>query len=673
MDRQQAQQRIDVLRAEIEKHNHLYHTLDAPEISDQAFDALIQELQKIEEQYPDLADASSPSHAVGGVILEGFQKTHHRTPQWSFDNIFSLQGLREWHTKIMRFIHKDERISNMTPTFVAELKIDGLKLVLTYENGKLVQGATRGDGTTGEDITENVRQITDIPQTIPYSGTMIAIGEAWMARADLEKINTERLAQEQPPYANARNLAAGTLRQLDTRVVRNRNLQTFIYDVYMLDGDTHYTHEEELSFLKNQGFNVHPEYCVSGDIHDVQSFYDTWVDKRHDQAYDIDGVVIKINERAICDVLGYTAKAPRFAIAYKFPAEQTTTRVHAIDVQIGRTGALTPVAHLEPVRIAGSVVSRATLHNEEEIKRLDVRVGDTVIIEKAGDIIPKVIRVLHDMRSGNERPFSIEEYCKERGMHVEKRSGKTGESVAWYVSDMHHSDIIFQKIRHFVSKNACNIEGMGPQIVRACIDAGYITTPADIFDLTYDDIYALGGFKEKSTQNLLDAINSAKTISLDKFIFALGIHHIGQENARVLARSIADPRDLMSMDYDTLISLEGIGETIAESLIHWFADTDNKELFNNLLDVMTVTALDAPSQEGFFTGTTCVITGTFKEYSRDTLKQHIVDQGGKVSSQVSASTDYLLVGNKAGSKLARAKELGIAIVSESDIKQHLSS
>ena len=672
MDQKYAQSRAEILRSEIEKHNHLYHTLDAPEISDEAYDALVRELQGIEEMYPHLRIDHSPTQRVGGTILDGFTKTKHRVPQWSFDNIFSQDDLKNWHKKILRFIDKDTTLKGASPTFITELKIDGLKLVLTYHHGKLAQAATRGDGITGEDITENVRMIADIPQTIPYQGSCIAIGEAWMSHEDLRKINDERIQNNQPPYANTRNLAAGTLRQLNTEIVRQRNLQTFVYDVVFLDeSDALGSHHQELEFLRDQGFHVNEHYHESADINDIQSFYETWISKRHDQEYEIDGIVIKIDERVICSALGYTAKAPRFAIAYKFPAEQTTTRVLDINVQIGRTGALTPVAHLDPVRIAGSLVSRATLHNEDEIKRLDVRIGDTVILEKAGDVIPKIVRVLKDLRSGDERVFDMQSYCTHKGIAAEKRTGAHGDSVAWYVRDMNHGDIVFQRIRHFVSKHALNIEGMGPEIVRALIEAGHIHTPADIFHLTHDDIYALEGFKEKSTQKLLDAINKARTVSLDRFIFALGIHHIGQEIARLLADHFHTQDAIFNATRDELIAIDGIGDTVAQSLIDWSHGDSNTEMLRALSEVLTITHETTENIQGFFTGKQCVITGTFENYSRDQLTAHITKQGGKVTSSVSTATDYLLKGEKAGSKFTKARDLGITILTEDEISQYI--
>ncbi|MCD8494602.1 MAG: NAD-dependent DNA ligase LigA [Candidatus Pacebacteria bacterium] len=676
MEESQAQQRITLLEQEIARHNELYHTHDAPEISDEAFDALVRELRGIYDQFPHLETAHTVVGRVGAAPLQGFSKVTHTVPQWSFDNIFSYDDLVDWHAKIMRFIGKEPALRGRIPTFMVELKIDGLKIILTYEGGELVRAATRGDGSTGEDITHNVRTIASVPHTLMEPDSCTVIGEAWMTKTDLEILNKERAREDKPLYANTRNLAAGTLRQLDPEKVRARNLQTFMYDVVLTQTgkqapDNHY---KELQYLVDQGFAVNDHFRHVHTLDAIQEYYLAWVDQRHHQEYEIDGIVIKINERDICDALGYTAKAPRFAVAYKFPAEQVTTRVEDIHVQIGRTGALTPVAHVAPVLVAGSVVSRATLHNQDEIDRLDIRIGDTVILEKAGDVIPKIVRVLKEMRTGNERVFDIETYCAKQGIAIQKRSSNDRDSVAWYLADMSHRDIIFQKLKHFVSKHACNIEGMGPQILARCMDAGYITEPADIFTLTFQDIYALEGFKEKSAQNLIDAIAASKRMTLARLIYALGIHHIGQESAELLARHFVTYDALMCASYDDLVALDGIGATIADSWRTWHEHAPNREMLDRLMAHIEIieTSEQISSPNNIFTNTTCVITGTFPGLSRDDLSLYIKQSGGRVASSVSAKTTYVIVGENPGSKYDQAKKLGIAILSFQDIQPVLT-
>lgn len=674
MKKSDAQKRINALRAEIEKHNHLYHTMDQPEISDQAYDTLVQELHHLEEQFPELASQTSPSQKVGGKILDGFEKTEHPVLQWSFDNIFSFQDLEKWQEKIQRFIAKDFSLQGRVPTYIVELKIDGLKLVMTYEKGKLVTGATRGDGVVGENITENVKMIQSVPAQIPEPDTMIAVGEVWMTKQDLEKINHERNDQGLPPYANPRNLAAGTLRQLDTVIVAKRNLQTFVYDFEFLDSkknDTFPTHVDELEYLERLGFTVNPHWRQVQNIDEIQIYYEQWIKKRHNKSYDIDGVVIKINEKDICHALGYTAKAPRFAVAYKFPAEQVTTIVQDIHIQIGRTGALTPVAYLQPVHVAGSVVSRATLHNEDEIKRLGLKIGDTVILEKAGDIIPKVVRVLIDLRTGNERDFDMQTYCDHHGIRAHKETVGANESVAWYALDTNLFAIRLQKLIHFVSKKAMNVDGMGPKIIEKFMEEGLIEEPADIFSLDPAAILALEGFKEKSVENLLSSIEKSKTVSLGRFIFALGIRHVGEETAELVAEHFGDLVSIMQASPESLAVIDGVGEVVAQSIHAWFTDTDNQELLERLLVHIIFEKGKEKTNNQTLLGKVFVITGTFTEYSRDELKQMIKNRGGKVASSLSKNTDYLLVGEKVGSKLAKAKELKVDILLEQDLEDFL--
>lgn len=663
MDKKEAEKRIKNLRSEIEKHNLLYHTKDAPEISDEAYDALVRELLELEGKFGKIAK-ESPSQKVGGKILEGFEKVRHSVPQWSYDNIFGFDELTGWEEKVKRFIEK-EGVQNEKLEYIVELKIDGLKVVLTYQDGGFAQGATRGDGEVGEDITENLKMVKSIPSKVSAKDNFVAIAEAWIKKSDLVKINKEREKEGLPLYANPRNLAAGTLRQLDTSAVAKRDLQTFVYDIEFPEkraDDKLKTHEEELHFLKKNGFNVNSDFKLCKNISEIEKLYNSWVSKRDKQEFGIDGLVIKINSKKICEALGYTAKAPRFAVAYKFPAEEVTTKVLDIQIQIGRTGALTPVAHLEPALVAGSTVSRATLHNQDEIDRLDVRVGDTVIIRKAGDIIPEVVTVLKNLRTGKEKKFSIPDYAKKHGLEIVKDTSGKDESVAWYVKDKNMPAIRLENMIHFVSKKGMNIVGLGEKIVEFLMDEGLVTERKDIFELEAGDLTGFEGFKEKSIQNLLDAIQEARNVSLNKFIYSLGIRHVGEETAELLAKRFETFEKIKTAKFEDLEKVEGVGEVVARSVTHWLANKDNQIELSGLLPYVKIQKLKSGGNK--FAGLTFVLTGTLSNMSRDEAKKKIKDLGGKVASSVSKNTSYVVAGEDPGSKLADAEKLGVKILDE---------
>lgn len=670
MTESEAKKRAVKLRAEIEKHNELYHTKDAPEISDEAYDALVRELLDIEKRYPNLATKSTPTAKIGGKILEKFEKVEHTVPQWSYDNIFDFDELKAWEEKVKRFIQKDSSLSSEKIEYICELKIDGLKVVLTYENGEFVLGATRGDGEVGEDITENLRMVENIPNKVKDKRKFVSVGEAWMKKTDLEKINKQREKEGLALYANPRNLAAGTLRQLDTSVVAKRNLQTFIYDIDLLGNDDIETHEEELKFLEKLSFNVDKNYKLCKNIDEIEKFYQSWIKNKDKKEFGIDGVVIKINSKKICNSLGYTAKSPRFGVAYKFPAEETTTKVLDIQVQIGRTGALTPVAHLEPVSVAGSTVSRATLHNQDEIDRLDIKIGDSVIIRKAGDIIPEVVSVLKNLRTGKEKSFSIPKFAEKHGWEIVKekvgltaQAGKD-ESAAWYIKDKKHPKRHVEEMIHFASKKGMNIEGMGDKIVEKFMELGLITERKDIFELEAGDILTLPSFKEKSTQNLLDAIEKSKEVNLSRFLFSLGIRHVGEETADILARRFNTFENIKNASYEKLEEIDGVGEVVAKSIIDWFSDKDNKEELKGLLPHLKIKSPE--KTKSTLLGKTFVLTGTLPKLSRDEAKEMIKKNGGSVSSSVSKNTDFVLTGADPGSKYEKARDLGVKIISEED-------
>jgi DNA ligase (NAD+) len=663
--RKEVENRIKNLQKEIEKHSRLYHTQDAPEISDEAYDALVRELLDLEESFPEFKK-QSPSQKIGGKVLDGFEKVKHIVPQWSYDNIFDFQELKAWDEKIKRFIEKSGGLLDDVLDYVVELKIDGLKVVLTYEEGKFVLGATRGDGSVGENITENLRVVKNIPQILKETKKLVAVGEAWIKKSDLEKINKQRSKEGLSLYANPRNLAAGTLRQLDTSMVATRNLQTYVYDIDFPNISYERkmkTHAEELEFLSEQGFNVNKTWKLCKNISEIQKFYESWVEKRDKEEYGIDGIVIKINSKRICETLGYTAKSPRFGVAYKFPAEEVTTVVEDIVVQIGRTGALTPVVHLRPVVVAGSTVSRATLHNQDEIDRLDVRIGDTVIIRKAGDIIPEVLEVLKDLRSGKEKKFSIIEYAKKHHLEIEKGKSGKDESVAWYVKDKNMPAVRLENMIHFVSKKGMNIVGMGEKIVEFFMDEGLVTERKDIYELEAGDMTGLEGFKEKSIANLLEAIEESKKVALAKFIYSLGIRHVGEETAELLANEFKTFVGLRKAKFEKLEAIEGVGPIVAQSIVDWFSDTENNRELDELLPYLKIEKVSGAIQNTL-SGKIFVLTGTLGNMSRDEAKKRIKDLGGKVASSVSKNTDYVVVGADPGSKYDEAVKLGIQVLNE---------
>ncbi len=668
-----ARERAQKLRELLRHHNYRYHVLDDPEISDAAYDALLQELTELEAEYPSLVDAQSPTQRVGSVVREGFTKVQHKVPQWSFDNVFSDEELYAWEERLRRHLERlDTTVADVS--YTAEHKIDGLKVILEYEAGTFVRGATRGDGVVGEDITDNLRTIRSIPLELPEPVDIIVGGEAWLSHDEFERINKARRTAEEAEFANPRNAAAGSLRQLDSRVTASRNLDTFMYDIYALDvRDTALrepvTQADELALLQQLHFKVNTHWKTFPTIADVVAEYHRWEKKRDALPYEMDGLVIAVDDIALQRQLGYTAKAPRYAIAFKFPAEQVTTVVEDIVLQVGRTGVLTPVAHLRPVRVAGSVVSRATLHNEDEIERLDVRIGDTVILQKAGDVIPDIVAVLTDMRTGREKRFRFPKNVAACG--GDGSIERVPSTAAWRCVA---KDSFAQRSRilaHFVSKKAMNIDGLGSAIVDQLLKAGLVNTFDDFYTLTKGDILELEGFKEKSAQNLIDAIDASRRVSLERLLVALSIDHVGEETARDVAQhfTIETLREATATE---LAAIDGIGTVVAESIVRWFADAENAALVDALLEQLTVVA---PAQQSSLAlaGQTFVLTGTLQQYSRDEAKDAIRIRGGKVASSVSAQTDYVIAGASAGTKLTQAQQLGVPVLDEKKFAKLLNN
>lgn len=686
--------RILELSKLIEKHQYLYHVLDTPEVEDSVYDSLFTELLRLEKEYPEFIDNNSPTKRIGGKILEKFEKIRHKSKQRSFDNVFDFNELEDWDIRNKRILEKENISRDFS--YMVELKIDGLKVILNYENGVLVKGATRGDGETGEDITENVKTIKSIPLKINNKNELTIIGEAWIKSTDLEKINKEQEKNHLQKYANTRNLAAGTLRQLDSKIVANRNLQFFAYDIEENIWDTQ---EEELNFLKENNFlvNPHSKYCKN--LEEIQNVYEYWKNKRSSKEYGIDGLVIKINERFIFDKLGFTAKAPRAGIAYKFPAEEVSTKVLNITIQIGRTGIATPVAELEEVLVYGSRVKRATLHNSDEIERLDVRVGDTVIIRKAGDVIPEIVSVIKELRPRNSKKFIMPEYCpvcNTKLYREENKMNKSGFSSGLYCKNINCDAKHREYFTYFVSKKAFNIEGMGEKIIDEFYDLGLIKNVLDIFKLKKEDIEGLEGFGEKSALNLINAINKSKNIELNKFIYSLGIRQIGEVAAKDIAKKyktfkdfeekikeiikIKNNSNILDSSYiKNMLSIDGIGEKSLEFLIEYFENKNNQEFLKNILKIINIKNEFINIKENKIINNSIlnkifVITGSLSK--ERTFFVNIIEKlGGKVSNTVSKKTAYLLLGENEGGKISTkeksARELGVKIIDESTFESLL--
>ncbi len=662
--------RTKKLRETISRHSRLYHVIDKPEISDTAYDELEQELVRLEADYPSLKNTDSPTQRVGGEPLKEFKKVKHKFPQWSFNDVFSPEELIEFDARMKRFL------KGQTPTYICELKIDGLKVILEYQKGIFKQAATRGDGAVGEDVTLNVRTIESVPLKLSKEIDIIVEGEVWMKKSTLVSLNKERLKKGEDLFANPRNVAAGSIRQLDPKIAASRKLETYIYDIATSSVSIPNEQYQELKFLEELGFKVNPHFKHADSIEGAVSYWNKWRESSKKEDYQVDGIVVKVNERKFQERLGYTGKAPRFAIAFKFPAEQVTTVVEDIKVQVGRTGALTPVAHLKPVLVYGSVVSRATLHNEDEIKRLDVRIGDTVILQKAGDVIPDIVSVLKEMRTGKEKVFSFLKNCPECGFPVQKKKiggeGKKEESAAYYCVNKKCPAKDRRRLYHFASKKAFNIEGLGPKIIDLLVENNLVASYDDFFTLKKGDLMALPRFAKKSADNLLEEIDKARNVELPRFIVALSIPQVGEETAYDLAEHFGDIKSLSSAKKEELVAIEGVGETVADAIISWFDDTHNKKLLEDLSYLVSVKKVSVSKKKiGRLSGKILVLTGSLSSLSRDEAKELIRKEGGGVSGSISKSADFVIAGENPGSKLSEAKKLGVPIISEQEFLKML--
>jgi DNA ligase (NAD+) len=672
--RKQSQERAKTLAALIAHHQKRYHEEDAPEITDEAYDSLVRELAELVAKDATLAHTAGVLDAVGGHATTAFTKVKHRVRQWSFDNVFSDTELRAWEDRLMRVLEK-QGIDTSHIEYVSEHKIDGLKIVLEYEEGQLVRAATRGDGVVGEDVTHAARMIADIPKTLKEAATLIAVGEAWLSEKSFTHINAERVKAGEPLFANPRNAAAGSVRQLDPEITRKRNLSFFAYDIDFVDPATvaavpesQYT---ELALLKKLGFTTNPHAKRCATLDEAIKEYRAWVPKKTAMPYGMDGTVLKVDAISLQRALGYTAKSPRFGIAYKFPSEQATTVIEDIVLQVGRTGVITPVAHLRPVHIAGSTVSRATLHNEDQIGRLDIRVGDTVILQKAGDVIPEILSVVQELRPKGAKPYRFPKTVPECGGDgsIERIPGEVAYRCVAKDSAVLHR----RRLYYFVSRAALNIDGVGPKIIDLLLEHQLINTASDLFTLTEGDLLGLPGFKEKAAQNVIEAVNAARTVPLHRLLVALSIEHVGEETARVIAEALPSITRIRDASEGTLAAIYGVGEAVASSLVDWLKSPHHIRELDTLLKHITIVAPTQKEKNTPLTGKTVVFTGTLPTLAREDAENRARDAGAHVTSSVSKRTDYVVVGADAGSKAEKAADLGISVLDERAFLKLLNS
>ncbi|ABO65640.1 NAD-dependent DNA ligase LigA [Geobacillus thermodenitrificans] len=666
MDRQQAKRRAAELRELLNRYGYEYYVLDRPSVPDAEYDRLMQELIAIEKQYPELKTSDSPTQRIGGPPLEAFRKVTHRVPMMSLANAFNEGDLRDFDRRVRQEVGE--------AAYVCELKIDGLAVSVRYEDGYFVQGATRGDGTTGEDITENLKTIRSLPLRLNEPVSLEARGEAFMPKASFLRLNEERQARGEELFANPRNAAAGSLRQLDPKVAASRQLDLFVYGLANAEELGIESHSAALSYLQSLGFKVNPERRRCATIDEVIAFVNEWKEKRPQLPYEIDGIVIKVDSFAQQRQLGATAKSPRWAIAYKFPAEEVVTTLIGIEVNVGRTGAVTPTAILEPVRVAGTTVQRATLHNEDFIREKDIRIGDAVIIKKAGDIIPEVVGVVVDRRDGDEVPFTMPTHCPECESELVRLDGE----VALRCLNPKCPAQLRERLIHFASRSAMNIEGLGEKVVTQLFNAGLVHDVADLYQLTKEQLVGLERMGEKSAANLLAAIEASKQNSLERLLFGLGIRYVGAKAAQLLAEHFETMERLEAATKDELMAVPEIGEKMADSITTYFSQPEAVELLNELRTYGVNMAYKGRKRtaetpaSSVLAGKTVVLTGKLASMSRNEAKEQIERLGGRVTGSVSRSTDIVIAGEDAGSKLDKAQQLGIEIWDETRFLQEIS-
>lgn len=662
MDLAKAKKRVKELRQTLEYHNKKYYDDDEPEISDFEYDMLSNELKNLEKQYPELITKDSNTQKVGGHVKKGFKEVEHEVPLQSLQDIFDFDELIEFDNRIKK---QSEELNKPTK-YVVETKIDGLSAALKYENGILVEGATRGNGLIGEDVTENIKTIKTIPHKLKEPINITVRGEVFISKKDFEKMNEERVLNEQPLFANARNAAAGSLRQLDSNITASRPLDIYIFNVQKIEGKEFNSHYEELLYLEELGFNVNPVKIPCDTLEEAINAINKIGEDREDLTFGIDGAVVKVDNLSLREDLGTTAKTPRWAIAYKYPPERKETILKDIVCQVGRTGAITPMAILEPISVAGSTISKTTLHNEDFIKEKDLRIGDTVVIQKAGDVIPEIVEVKKEKRTGSEKAFNMPTTCPVCGAMAVREEGES----AIRCTGIECPAKLVRNIIHFVSKEGMDIDGLGENLVEQFIDKGLIENIADIYTLTFEDIASLKKNGTKFAENLINAIQDSKNRPFYKLITALGIRHIGTKSAKTIAKHFKTIENLMNAEIEEIAELDDVGQIMAQSIYQFFKQDQTIDLINKLRDA-GVNMREEQNETGDtrFEGLTFVLTGSLENYTREQAGEIIEKFGGKVSSSVSKKTNYVLAGEEAGSKLTKAQSLGVNIITEAQFEE----
>ena len=680
LSKEEAQARIEKLKQEIQYHRYLYHVLDRQEISDEALDSLKHELLKLEREYPEFITPDSPTQRIGGKPLDKFKKIRHRVKQWSLEDAFSEEEIRDYDQRVRKFIREKTGEILTSISYTCELKIDGLHIVLTYEKGILNTAATRGDGIIGEDVTHNIKTIEAVPLRLREKKTLVVEGEAFMRKSVFAKLNQERKRQGKEPLANPRNAAAGAIRQLNPKIARERHLDFFAYDLSWPEKEIPPSQYEELNYLRELGFKVNSHFVLAKNIEEVINLWKTWEKKRESEDYWLDGLVIKVDKRRYQKLLGFTGKAPRWALALKYPGEEATTVLKDIKLSIGRTGKITPVAILEPVRVAGSMISRASLHNMDEIQRLGVRKGDTVIIHKAGDVIPQIKKVLINLRPKKSTPFRMPKHCPVCGSRVIRPPGE----VNYYCSNKNCGTLRKNRLYYLVSKKGFDIEGLGPKIIDQLIKEGLISEPVDIFRLKEGDLKPLERFAEKSASNLIKAIQKSKEIPFHKFLTALGIKYIGEETTLLIIRELVKKygsfnslkkvlRVFSRLKQEDLERIEGIGPKAAKSLVDFFKERRNQEMIKKFARAgIKIIPTEGKKERRALEGKIFVFTGALEKMTREEAREKVISLGGRIGESVSRKTDFVVVGREPGSKYEKAKKLGIKIIGEKEFLRLIS-
>ena len=660
MDKKQAEKRIEELRKKTEYYAKKYYDDDKPEISDYEYDMMMLELRTLENQYPELITKTSLTQRVGGTVKEGFQKVVHEVPLQSLQDVFNFDEINAFDERVKKAA-EENGIENRN--YVVETKIDGLSSALEYVEGKFVRGATRGNGLVGEDVTENLKTIKTIPQELPEKINITVRGEVFISKNDFEKLNQEREENEEELFANARNAAAGSLRQLDSSITKKRPLDIYIFNVQKIEGKEFSSHFEELKYLSKLGFNVNPVRILCKNIKEVRSAINKIGEEREKLTFGIDGAVVKVDDLNLRKIMGTTTKVPKWAIAYKYPPEKKETILKDIEFQVGRTGVITPLAILEPVRVAGSLISKTTLHNEDFVKEKDLKIGDTVIIQKAGDVIPEIVGVDISKRTGNEKDFEMPKVCPVCGATAVREPGES----AVRCTGIECPAKLYRNLVHFVSREAMNIEGLGENIIGILLERKMISNIADIYDLKFEDIASLKKNGKKFAQNLIDSINASKENDLYRLITALGIRHVGVKAAKVLAKRFNSIDNLLKASFGELSLVEDIGPIMAQSIVEFFEQEQTKDLIKRLKKAgVNTKRLKEDDEDERFTGKTFVLTGGLENYSREEASEIIEKFGGKTSSSVSKKTSYVLAGEGSGSKLTKAQKLGVTILTEQE-------